>query len=136
MATAIRILVVEDDILVATCIKEILRESGFNVVATASSATEALSAAAAHRPSLALVDIRLAGRMDGIELACLLRDRFAVRSIFLSGLVDREMVNRAAAAAPLGFLGKPFRPSQVFNAIEQAVAFTAERSPKSVAELT
>ena len=119
---AVRILIVEDDILVATCIKEMLAASGFNVVGIAGSAFEALSAAEAHRPTLALVDIRLAGQMDGIDLACLLRDKLSVPAIFLTGLADTDVVNRAVVARPLGFLRKPFRPSQVFNAVEAALA--------------
>jgi two-component system, response regulator PdtaR len=71
---------------------------------------------------MAVVDIRLTGPIDGIELACRLRQKFGVPSIFLSGLVDAETMRRAAAAQPLGFLAKPFVPSQVFKAIDRAVS--------------
>ena len=119
------ILIVEDDPLIASYIKEVLTESGMSVAGTASSGLEALSIAAQRHISLALVDIRLMGPIDGIELACRLRDEYAVPAIFLSGVVDAAMVARAQAAAPLAFLAKPFRPSQVFNAIERALSATA-----------
>ena len=117
----VSILIVEDEALVASYIEEVLGESGFRVAGIAASGTEGLSLAAEHRPALALVDIRLTGSIDGIELACLLRERFDVPAIFLSGLVDEQTAKRAEAANPLGFLKKPFLPSQVFNAIERAL---------------
>jgi CheY-like chemotaxis protein len=117
----VSILIVEDEALVASYIVEVLGESGFRVAGIAASATEALSLAAEARPSLALVDIRLTGPIDGIELACQLRQRFAVPAIFLTGLIDTETTERARAAQPLGFLAKPFLPSQVFNIIQRAL---------------
>ena len=117
----VSILIVEDEALIASYIEEVLGESGFSVAGIAASGPEALSLAAETTPSLALVDIRLTGPIDGIELACLLRERFAVPAIFLSGLADADTTARARTARPLGFLPKPFLPSQVFNAIQRAL---------------
>jgi CheY-like chemotaxis protein len=117
----VSILIVEDEALIASYIEEVLGESGFHVAGIAASGPEALSLAAENHPSLALVDIRLTGPIDGIELACLLRQRFALPAIFLSGLADADTTARAQAARPLGFLPKPFLPSQVFNAIQRAL---------------
>jgi len=116
------ILIVEDEALIASSIEELLAESGFRVAGVAASALEALAIADAHRPQLALVDIRLTGEVDGIELACRLRDDYGMPSIFLTGLFDATIERRAGRARPLGFLHKPFRPSQVFNAIERALS--------------
>ena len=115
------ILIVEDEALIASYIQEVLEESGFAVAGIASSGPEAISLVSTSKPDLALVDIKLAGPMDGIEVALLLQTRFNVPSIFLSGLCDPETTARAKAASPLGFLEKPFRPSQVFNALERAL---------------
>ena len=117
----VRILIVEDEALVASYIEEVLGESGFLVAGIAASAPEALSLAAETKPSLALVDIRLTGPIDGIDLASLLRRKFSLPSIFLTGLSDAQTEERAQAAQPLGFLPKPFLPSQVFNAIQEAL---------------
>ena len=117
----VSILIVEDEALIASYIEEVLGESGFHVAGIAASGPEALSLAAENQPSLALVDIRLTGPIDGIELACLLRQRFALPAIFLSGLADADTTARAQTAQPLGFLPKPFLPSQVFNAIQRAL---------------
>ncbi len=120
------ILIVEDDALIASYIEEVLAESGFAVAGIAASGAEALSLAAENRPSLALVDIRLTGPLDGIELARRLREPLDVPAIFLSGLVDVDTIERARAARPLGFLPKPFLPSQVFNAIQKALDLIGE----------
>jgi CheY-like chemotaxis protein len=60
--------------------------------------------------------------MDGIELACQLRQEYRIPAIFLSGLADPEATQRALLAQPLGFLRKPYRASQVFNAIQRALS--------------
>lgn len=117
----VSILVVEDEALVASYIEEILEESGFRVAGVAASGAEALSVAAQSHPTLALVDIRLTGPIDGIELARRLRRLHEVPAIFLSGMIDERTAERARSARPLGFLQKPFLPSQVFNAISRAV---------------
>jgi len=117
----ISILIVEDEALIASYIEDVLGESGFRVAGIAASGAEALSLAAENSPDLALVDIRLTGPIDGIELACQLREKFAIPAIFLSGLIDARTTERARAAHPLGFLSKPFLPSQVFNAIQRAL---------------
>src|SRR5206468_4309769 len=123
------ILIVEDDPLVASTIHEVLGELGFAVAGIASSGSEALWLVDQRPPSLALVDIRLVGPMDGIEVAQALRWRHHVPVIFLSGFDDSATLERAKAAQPLDFLVKPFRPSQVFNAIEAAYAFPIELDP-------
>jgi DNA-binding response OmpR family regulator len=121
------ILIVEDDLLVANLIEEILSESGFRIAGIAASCDIALSIAEETAPQLALVDIRLNGPLDGIELACLMRDKFNVPAIFLSGSSDLDTQRRAQAAHALGFLHKPFRPSEVFNAIERALSPAVSR---------
>jgi two-component system, response regulator PdtaR len=120
------ILVVEDDAILGSQICEVLVELEFVVAGCASTAAEALAFAERNTPALALVDIRLSGPMDGIELAQLLRERCGVPSIFLSGIRDDQIIERARAACPLGFLAKPFRPSQVFGAIDRAFASLAD----------
>ena len=75
------------------------------------------------------MDIRLAGPMDGVEVAQVFRSQHRVPVIFVSGFCDTATIERAKAAQPLDFLVKPFRPSQVFNAIEAAYAFPIELDP-------
>jgi DNA-binding NarL/FixJ family response regulator len=116
-----RLLIVEDDVLLASALQELLSDSGFEVVGTAGSAAAALSLAKDQSPQLALIDICLVGPIDGIELARRLRDEYRIPAIFLSGLADPEARERALMAEPLGFVRKPYRASQVYNAVEQAL---------------
>jgi DNA-binding NarL/FixJ family response regulator len=117
-----RLLIVEDDVLLASALEELLSVSGFEVVGVAGSAATALSLAGEWHPALALIDICLVGPVDGIELACKLREQYRMPAIFLSGLTDPETQERTLQAQPLGFLRKPYRASQVFNTIQRALA--------------
>jgi CheY-like chemotaxis protein len=114
------ILVIEDEALLASAIRDVLEASGFSV-ALASSGAEALSLAFANPPALALIDIRLAGPMNGIEVARTLRARLGVKPIFLSGAAEPDILACARQVPSAAFLRKPFRPSQVFNAIARVL---------------
>jgi two-component system, response regulator PdtaR len=121
------VLIVEDQMLIASFIDAMLGVCGFRVAGIASSGPEALVLATETHPALALVDIRLNRPLNGTELACLLRNRLAIPAIFTFGPVDSEILRRANAARPLGFIAKPFSPSQVFNAIERALSHPSAR---------
>ena len=74
-----RLLIVEDDVLLASSLDELLSASGFEVVGIAGSAATAASLAGERHPQLALIDIRLVGPIDGIELACHFREQFRIQ---------------------------------------------------------
>src|SRR5437764_13640169 len=126
-----RLLIVGDDVLLASALEELLSTSGFEVVGIAGSAATAVSLAEERHPQLALIDIRLVGPVDGIELACHIREQFGIPAIFLSGLTDPETKERALMAKPLGFLRKPYGASQVFNVIQRALSSHDTESEKS-----
>lgn len=116
-----RILVVEDEGIVAMDIRETLQGLGYRVPACVASAEEALEHVARERPDLVLMDIRLQGAMDGLEGARLLRDRHGVPSLFLTSHADREMLERAKAADAYGYLLKPFDERELGIALEMAL---------------
>jgi DNA-binding NarL/FixJ family response regulator len=115
-----RILVIEDDVLVGSCLCEVLEDLGFSAIGPASTGPEALSLAELHKPDIAIVDIQLNGDMDGIDIARAFDDRFGVAVIFLSGKSDDDVVTRAQQAHPVRFLQKPVRASALLGAIEIA----------------
>jgi two-component system, response regulator PdtaR len=119
--TTERILIVEDDYLIAAEVEAALTEAGFAVVGVAGNADEALALAAAQGPALAVVDIRLAGKHDGIDLALALFARHRIRSIFASAHNNIEARTRAAPAAPLAWLAKPYAMAALVRAVQQAV---------------
>lgn len=119
--TIASVLIIEDEALVATLIADVLAESGFHVVGVASNGPEALSIAGEHGADIALVDIKLSGPMDGIEVARQIRQIHGIGTIFISGTDDPEVIERAAIAQPYSFLPKPFLPSQVYKALDRAL---------------
>lgn len=127
-----RLLIVEDDVLLASSLEELLSDAGFEVVGIAGSAATAVSLAGERHPQLALIDIRLVGPIDGIELACQFREQFQIPAIFLSGLRDPETKERALLAKPLGFLRKPYRASQVYNLIQRTLLSHDTESKESM----
>ncbi|WP_304176053.1 response regulator [Phenylobacterium aquaticum] len=102
-----RIMVVEDDALIALDMVGLLEELGHEVVAEAADANTAWSRAETSRPDLALVDIRLARNTDGGKLALRLYDQLGIRSLFISGSITEDFRRDMARVKPVGFLGKP-----------------------------
>ena len=122
-----RVLVIEDDVLVASCLCEVLHDLEYSVIGPASTGPEALSLAELHRPDIAIVDIRLNGKMDGIDVARAFDERFGIAVIFLSGSCDETVMTRAQGVRSVRFLRKPVRVSALFGAIECALDVQAAR---------
>jgi two-component system sensor histidine kinase/response regulator len=119
--TPARILVVEDDRVVARDIEQQLLGMGLTVVGVAARADDAVALAREHRPGLVLMDVRLEGGSDGIDAAARIRAEFRIPVIFLTAYADEETLRRASLAEPYGYLVKPFEDSQLRTAIELAL---------------
>ncbi|OYQ33840.1 response regulator [Niveispirillum lacus] len=113
-------MIVEDDALVALGVRLTLSELGHDVVGIAASELEALAVAQAEKPQLALMDIRLRGASDGVQVAQRLWQEARVRCIFLSAYADDQTMARVAQTRPLGFVQKPYSAQQLKTALEQA----------------
>ena len=103
-----KILIVEDEQIVAADIQSILERSGYRVVGIAARAEEACDLAAACVPDLVLMDIRISGSVDGIEAARLIRRANDVPIVFLTAYTDHETLSRAKDIGPYGYIVKPF----------------------------
>jgi DNA-binding NarL/FixJ family response regulator len=114
-----RILVVEDEALIALDISGLLEDLGHEVYAAAADAHRAWELASDDRPDLAVVDIRLARNTDGGALARLLYDRLGVRSLFISGSITEDFRREMAAIRPIGFLGKPVTRRNLGDALRE-----------------
>lgn len=123
-ARAARVLIVEDDHLVALEIEAALADQGFEVTGVAATAEQALALARATRPDLAIMDIRLAGPRDGVDAALDLWREVGLRCVFATAHQDAETKRRAAAAQPLGWIAKPYRPAVLVQAVRNALAST------------
>lgn len=111
-------MVVEDDPTMAAETVEALASIGYDVTCAVSSALEAMESAKKRRPDLVLMDISLSGDLDGIDAARMLRERFDVPVVFLSGYADYKTITRAKLAGALGYLVKPFRWKELEGAVE------------------
>lgn len=114
------VLVVEDEVVVALAVKQTVEGLGHHVCGMAATEADAVSLARAARPDVALMDVRLAGPVDGIEAARRLRAAFGIRSIFLSGYADHATMSRVTATYPLGVVHKPFSTAQLKVALDLA----------------
>jgi two-component system, response regulator PdtaR len=103
-----RLLIVEDDLLIASQMEFALNEAGFEVLAVLTTGEEALQIAGTVHPDLAVMDIRLAGERDGVDTAIELFRSYGIRCIFASAYSDQEARRRAEIACPLGWLQKPY----------------------------
>jgi DNA-binding LytR/AlgR family response regulator len=122
METGIKILVVEDEMLIGATISLFLTELGYEVTGILPRAEDALIQVAENTPDIVLLDIRLKGTMDGVELGTLLYEQYQMPVIFITANSDDSNFTRAKAARPFAFLSKPFNQQDLKRAIELAVS--------------
>jgi len=116
-----KIMIVEDEIVVAMELEEKLRAMGYFVGAIVSSGEDAVSEVEVNRPDLVLMDVRLQGEMDGIQAAELIRQRHNVPVIYLTAYADDATLQRAKITEPYGYLVKPFSETELHTNIEVAL---------------
>lgn len=118
---AAKILIVEDEFLIAMECEWILADAGHEVVGIAADEQQAVSLAERTRPDLVLMDIRLARGGDGIAAAKAIRSRYGTRSVFVSAHGERETRTRGEAADPAGWLVKPYTAATLLEAVDEAI---------------
>ena len=116
-----RILVVEDESIIAADIAMRLRNLGYEITATVVSGEQAIRKVGEDKPDLVLMDIVLKGVMDGIEAAEQIRSRFMVPVVFLTAHADKELLERVMKTDSFGYITKPFEEKMVRLAVEMAL---------------
>ena len=116
-----RILIVEDEIIVALDIKARLARLGYTVTGHATTGGQAVQMAQGNRPDLVLMDVMIEGGMDGIETATVMQERFALPVVYISAYTDRATLERAKHTNPLGYLTKPFEDHELSLTVEMAL---------------
>jgi DNA-binding NarL/FixJ family response regulator len=119
--TEARILVVEDEAVVATHISSSLSALGYEVCAMVSAGEEAVRLADELTPDLVVMDVVLAGEMDGIAAAKQIQSRHHIPVVFLTAFSGEDVLGRATAAGPFGYLIKPFRERDLHSTITMAL---------------
>ena len=131
------LLIVEDESIVAEDLSKKLRRLGYTVAGMTELGEQALASMKELMPSLVLMDIRLAGEMDGIEAAERIRREYDVPVVYLTASSDRATIQRAKVTEPFGFIMKPFEDRELESHIEMALyKHQAERKLReSMAEI-
>ncbi|MBK5213316.1 MAG: response regulator [Flavobacteriaceae bacterium] len=121
MERAVKILIVEDEMVIAANISLQLSELGYEVTGILPRGEEALSQIKIENPDIILLDIRLKGELDGIETARVIQQHYKIPIIYLTGNADEAHFNRAKETHPYAFISKPFKRLDLQRAIELTV---------------
>ena len=116
-----KILVVEDDTDIIRSIREGLEFHGYEMIGSAVSGEQALSMLEKKNPDLILMDIQLMGDMDGVETAEQIRSKFKIPVVYLTGLTENKIIDRAKLTDPYGYIVKPFALNDLKATIEMAL---------------
>ncbi len=125
-----KILIVEDEALVAASIRKKLLKAGYEVAGVVSFGEEAIEETRNLMPDLVLMDIKLKGDMDGVEAADQIRDSFDIPVIYLTAFSNDEILQRAMYTNPFGYIVKPFNERELHGNIE--IALTKHRMEKQI----
>ncbi len=127
MSKCIKILIVEDERIVATDLKNRLTKLGYQITGLAADSEKALSLINREDPDIILMDIRIQGSLDGIETAALLQRTHNIPVIYLTAYSEQQTLNRAIATKPYGYLLKPFSDRELHIAIQVSLErFTSD----------
>ena len=134
-AKRLKIIVVEDDVIIARLIEEHLMEAGYQVLGIEHSGERALDLIHNQQPDLVLLDINIDGSKDGIEVGEEIKEKYDIPFIFLTALSDLGTLERAKKAQPCGYLVKPYKASDLYSTIAIGMYNFMSRS-KADARLT
>lgn len=119
--TPAKILIVEDEMIVAKDMQETLKSRGYAVTAIVNSGRDAIKEVKKEKPDLILMDIILKGKMDGIDTAMRIHDDFDIPVIFITAFANNSMLQRAKTVRPYAYITKPFESSELYINIEIAL---------------
>ena len=134
MDTSVKILVVEDEMIIAAKISMQLSSLGYEVTGILPRGEEAILHVKDNKPDIILLDIKLKGKLDGIETAMALQHQGPIPIIFLTANTDDATFNRAKSTKPYAFIAKPFKQLDLQRAIELTISRMAEYTTESPAE--
>jgi DNA-binding LytR/AlgR family response regulator len=118
----VRVLVVEDEVIIADSICDALEDLGYETLEPAINYTEAITIIKEEKPDIAILDIQLSGRKTGIDIAKKIIDCFHFPFIFLTSNSDSITLNQAKEVMPPAYLIKPFSKEELFTSIEIALS--------------
>lgn len=118
----LKILIIEDELIIAEDMKEMLCELGYDVIGVATRCSEAEEILARQVPDIALIDILLSCGDDGIQIAGKIKEEYNIPVVFVTSNTDVMTLNRAKEIQPNGYVVKPFEKEDLFASIEIAIS--------------
>jgi CheY-like chemotaxis protein len=131
-----RILIVEDETIIALGIESRLQSLGYEVTSIVDTGEKAIEKAEEDKPDLILMDIRIKGEMDGIDTAEVIRNRFGIPVIFSTAYLDEERIERAKITMPFGYVLKPIQERDLKVTLEMALYVSKVDAKRRKAEET
>lgn len=116
-----KVLIVEDEIILAKVIEIDLADLGYKICGVVSSGERALERVEEEKPDIVLMDINLNGEMDGIDAAKQIKSRSGIPIVFMTGYEDEETMERANCVEHSGYLIKPVEPEDLQSVINEAL---------------
>ena len=118
MVKKVKVGIVEDEMIIASVIQDCLEKLNYEVLEPVISFNDAIEMLYTEQPDMVLIDIRISGNKDGIELAEYIRENYSIPFIYLTANSDKETLTRAKKTNPNAYLLKPFTQSDLYTAIE------------------
>ena len=132
----LRILIVEDNPIIATDIKSLLRHEEFHVVGIAKDASRAYDLLTVQKPNFVVLDVHLGTGPSGIDVAEVIHEKYHIPYIFLTSFSDSETLAAAQEQAPFGYLVKPFQDQTLITTISVAWSNWSRMQKKEQLDLT
>jgi two-component system response regulator LytT len=121
MNNSIKILIVDDEVLIAEFIKDVLMSLDFKLLCLVHTKEDAIKEIGVFKPDLILLDIRMENELDGIEIAKEINSNFKIPFIFITAHSDKEIIEKALNTMPSGYITKPIKKMDVYAAINLAI---------------
>lgn len=128
----VKVLVVEDEVIIADDICDTLEDYGYDVTEPAISFTEALESIEEENPDIAILDVQLSGKKTGIDLARVINEKYKFPFIFLTSNSDKFTLNEAKEVQPYAFLVKPFSKEELYTSLEIALFNFSKQKEKVI----
>lgn len=130
-----KILIVEDEPLIAEDISESLKKSEFEITDIAYTKKDAFTQLETNLPDMVLLDINLDNKMDGIEIAEIIKDKYQIPFIFITSYSDKSTLEKAKITEPAGYLVKPFNEAGLSSSIEIAFYNHIQKTKRNFPEI-
>ncbi len=114
----LKILIIEDNNLIALNLQEQLKRLGHNIIKIVSNGKNAIKLTEETNPDLILMDIQLKGDLDGIETAQIIKDKYNTPIIYLTAYYTNELLDRAQKTQPVAYITKPYEEEELQAAVQ------------------